>query len=127
MIATYLVTDMSSGMPESPEKLVSKEMRERMRPEQIGRRLLILRLSERLKPSEMSDRLGIERTYWSRWEKGKRPPTDHVRALLIQHFDITMDWLILGRWDKLPYDRAEKMREAEAHLDSGFDPEDFIS
>lgn len=81
-----------------------------MMPDQIGRRMAILREAFDLKPAEMADMLGIERTYWSRFEKGHRPITDMTAYLLVDRFGITLDWLILGRWDRLPLDVANKLR-----------------
>ena len=83
-----------------------------MHPDQIGRRLKLLREAFDLKPSEMADMLGIERTYWSRFEGGKRAVSDEVAYLLTERFGITLDFLILGKWDKLPLDVAAKLREA---------------
>jgi len=103
-------------MPTKPEELVPYEMRLRMRPEAIGRRLTLLRVAHNLKPAEIADMLDIERTYWSRFEGGKRKVTDDVAALLVERFGVTLDFLILGRWGKLPLDLAEKLRKAEADL-----------
>lgn len=97
-------------MAKSPETLLPRDMASEMRPERIGARLYALRTAHGLPPSEISDQLGIERTYWSRFEGGKRAVTETVAALLVARFGITLDWLILGRWDKLPFDLAEKMR-----------------
>jgi plasmid maintenance system antidote protein VapI len=94
------------------DKLKSSTIAE-MRPERIGHRLYLLRMAMGLKPSEISDMLGIERTYWSRFEGGKRPITESFAALLVEEFGVTLDFLILGRWDKLPTDLSLKMREVE--------------
>lgn len=84
-----------------------------MRPERIGHRLMLLRCSVGLRPAQIADMLGIERTSWSRFEGGRRPITEHVAALLCERFGVTLDFLILGRWDRLPLDMAEKMRAIE--------------
>ena len=84
-----------------------------MQKERIGARLRTLRLSLGLKPSEIADMLGIERTYWSRFEGGKRPVSDDLAVLLVVRFGVTLDWLILGRLDKLPFDLAERLRSVE--------------
>lgn len=81
-----------------------------MYPDRIGERLRILREAFGLGKAEMADLLGIERTYWSRFENGKRAVSDEVAYLLTDRFGVTLDWLILGRWDRLPLDVAEKMR-----------------
>ena len=84
-----------------------------MVPERIGYRLMLLREAMGLRPSEMADLLDIPRTYWSRFEGGKRAITDPVAVALVERFGVTLDFLILGRWDKLPLDLAEKMRAVE--------------
>lgn len=83
-------------------------------PSGSGTRLWLLREALGLRPSEISDMLGIPRTYWSRFEGGKRAVSDTTAALLVLRFGVTLDFLILGKWDKLPYDLAEKMRAVEA-------------
>lgn len=65
-----------------------------------------------MKPAEMADFLGVERTYWTRFEKGRRPVSDEVAYLLTERFGITLDWLLLGKMDKLPLDVADKLRAA---------------
>jgi transcriptional regulator with XRE-family HTH domain len=99
-----------AGMSSPPESSLPSDLAAEMRPERIGERMRALRRALGLRPSEMADLLGIERTYWSRFEGGKRPISDHVAVLLVARFGVTLDWLILGRWDKLPFDLAEKLR-----------------
>jgi DNA-binding XRE family transcriptional regulator len=113
VIATKLVTSHAKTMSTKSKNLLPDEMRDQMRPERIGYRLKLLRVSHGLTPSEMADMLDIERTYWSRFEGGKRAVSDTVAALLVARFGVTLDFLILGRWDKLPLDLAEKLRAAE--------------
>lgn len=81
-----------------------------MRNEAVGARLKLLRLALGKTSSEMADSLDIERTYWSRFERGRQGLSDTVAALLCVRHGVTLDFLILGRWDKLPIDLAEKMR-----------------
>lgn len=102
-----------AGMTDPTQSNIPSSLAEQMRPEKIGERMRILRLALGLKPAEIADALGIERTYWSRFECGRRPVSDHVAVLLVARFGITLDWLILGRWDKLPFDLAEKLRSVE--------------
>lgn len=89
-----------------------------MRPERTGHRLRLLREALGYKPSEIADALGIERTYWSRSEGGKRALSDGIAVLLVDRFGVTLDFLVLGRWDKLPLDLAMRMREVESRLSS---------
>lgn len=99
-------------MPANPETLLPEPLQIEMRADRIGQRLRLLRLALGMSPSEIADTLDIERTYWSRFEGGKRPITEAVAALLVVRFGVTLDWLILGKWDSLPFALAEKMRAA---------------
>ena len=76
----------------------------------------LLRTAFNMKPAEVSDYLGIERTYWSRSENGKRQIPDALAVQLVARFGVTLDWLILGRWDKLSVELADKLRSAEAEV-----------
>lgn len=105
----------SENMNALPEQL-PEHAREAMRPEAIGHRLKLIRMAHDLSPSEMADLLGIERTYWSRFELGRRAITDPVAALLVLRFRVTLDFVVLGIWDKLPFDLAERMKEIDASL-----------
>lgn len=108
------VTAHSRTMPSKPETLLPDNVQTEMRPERIGYRLRLLRLALEMSPSEIADSLDIERTYWSRFEGGRRPVTESVAALLVVRYGITLDWLILGRWDSLPFALAQKMRAIAA-------------
>ncbi len=114
VIATKMVIDQVRVMPTKPEISLPTPMLTEMRPEKIGHRLKLLREALGLKPAEIADILGIERTYWSRFEGGKRAITDVVAALLVDRFGVTLDFLILGRWDRLPLDLATRMRDLES-------------
>lgn len=81
-----------------------------MYPDRIGERLKLIREAHGLRPAEIADMLGIERTYWSRFEGGKRAVSDEVAYLLTERFNVTLDFVILGRWDKLSVEVAEKLR-----------------
>ena len=89
-----------------------------MYPDMIGSRLRTIRVAFGLKPSQIADRLGINRSVWSRLEAGKRPPPDEVAYLVCDHFQVTLDYLILGRWGGLSLEVADKLRAAEAKIAS---------
>ena len=114
MIATFSEFAHLPDMKSKPENLLPEPVSMEMRPERIGHRMMLLRTAVGMKPAEMADALGIERTYWSRFEGGKRPLSDTVAALLVDRFGVTLDFLILGRWDRLPFELAEKMRALES-------------
>lgn len=113
-IDTELVIDDGLSMSATPKQQLSPAIAAEMKPERIGYRLQLLREALELKPSEISDMLGIPRTYWSRFENGNRAITEVTAALLVERFGVTLDFLILGRWDRLPLDLAEKMRRVES-------------
>jgi plasmid maintenance system antidote protein VapI len=112
-IVTRSVIRQSVSMLAKHDTLLSEVSRTEMTPERIGRRMMLLREAVGLKPSEMADMLGLQRTYWSRFEGGKRSISETVAVALVERFGVTLDFLILGRWDKLPLDIAEKMRDVE--------------
>ena len=110
MIAHDYAAEQSSAMSLKPDSLLPPDIWQAMKNEAVGHRLSLLRRALEMSPSEMADSLGIERTYWSRYEKGRQGLSDSVAALLTVRFGVTLDFLLLGRWDKLPLDLAEKMR-----------------
>lgn len=105
--ATILCRDYAAMSDRTPPRIPREMM-----PDKIGQRLALLREAYGMKSSEMADYLGIERTYWTRFERGHRPPSDEVAFLLTERFNITLDWLLLGKMDKLPLDVADKLRAA---------------
>lgn len=113
VIATKSVTIQIIPMTAKQKIALPPEVSAAMKPEAIGHRLRLLRLALGMSPSEMADDLGIERTYWSRFENGRRAITDTFAALLVARHGVTLDFLILGRWDKLPLDLANAMRAAD--------------
>jgi len=110
VIETFVSAMHCPGMSNQAENRLPPEMR----PEEIGKRLKLLREAYSLKASEIADMLGIERTYWTRFEKGHRAITDEVAYLLVDRFGVTLDFLILGRWGSLPMQVADKLRAAQA-------------
>lgn len=114
MIDAKLVMPENQGMSTSQdnlkEKLLSPGLRSEMHADRIGNRLMLLREALGMKPAEISERLDIPPTYWSRFENGKRPLTETIAAALVERYGVTLDFLILGKWDKLPSDLADRMR-----------------
>ena len=104
----------SAHMVTSPN--LSAETAAEMKPERIGYRLKLIREAKEMKPAQMAEFLGIERTYWSRFEGGKRPITDAMAALLVERCEVTLDFIILGRWDRLSFSVAESLKSAESRL-----------
>lgn len=109
------------AMSVTPRESLPEPVLTEMSPDRIAWRLRLLREALGMSKAEISDDLGIERTYWSRFEKGKRPVSFHVGALLVARYGVTLDFLILGRWDKLPLDLATALRRAETAIKSSSD------
>ena len=101
-------------MTTAPKNQLPAEMTAEMRPEAIAYRLELIRRAADLSKSEIADALGIERSYWSRFEGGKRAITEPVAALLVDRFGVTLDFVFLGRWHTLPFEAAQKLRAAES-------------
>ena len=115
MIASFFLAQHCRGMSDAPtEPRIPREMY----ADRIGARMRLVREAFNLKPAEIADMLGIERTYWSRFEGGRRPINDEVAYLLVDRFGITLDFLMLGRWDTLRLDVAEKLRAAARASDA---------
>lgn len=110
MIATDFFHDHCAGMSIKPDSLLPTEVVQAMRNDAVGHRLKLLRRALDKRPAEMADLLGIERTYWSRFENGRQGLSDSVAALLVINFGVTLDFLTLGRWEGLPVGLAHKMR-----------------
>lgn len=113
-IAARVDWSQSAAMNTAPKEQLSAEMLAEMRPEKIGERLRLIRQAHDLSKSEIADALGIERTYWSRFEGGKRAVTEPVAALLVDRFSVTLDFVFLGRWHTLPFEVAQRLRDVES-------------
>jgi transcriptional regulator with XRE-family HTH domain len=111
VIAEITSPDHVPNMSIKPDSLLPRDISDAMKNEAVGYRLALLRRALGLSPSEMADHLGIERTYWSRYEKGRQGLSPSVAALLVVRFGVSLDFLVLGRWDRVPLDLAEKMRK----------------
>lgn len=113
-----MVTAQNRAMANAQEQLLSHHTLSEMRPERIGRRLRLVRMALDMKPSEIADSLGVERTYWSRFENGRRAVTETVAALMSERYGVTLDFLILGKWGGLPMELAQRIRAIEAEESS---------
>lgn len=77
---------------------------------QVGARLRVMREALGLRASEISDQIGMERTYWSRFENGKRTLTLDMAYKICKAYPVTLDYLFLGRVHSLRDDIASKIR-----------------
>ena len=85
-----------------------------LRQEAIGGRLKSIREAYGLKPSEIADKLGVERTYWSRWETGARPIPIDMAYALTQMFEVDLDYVLSGDLRAVPLDVRERLATASA-------------
>lgn len=107
-IETKSVMDHVPAMS-SPLNRANPAMLAAMRPERIGERLVYLRRALGLSSKEISDQLGIEQTYWSRAETGKRGLNYALSALLQERWDVTTDYLLYGKLAGMPRDLANRI------------------
>jgi transcriptional regulator with XRE-family HTH domain len=62
----------------------------------LGKRLKLLRKLRELTQEEISQSLGIERTRYSKWEKGVSEPNLKMLCRIADYFHVSTDYL-LGR------------------------------
>ncbi len=75
----------------------------------FGRRLRLLRELRRLTQEELSERLGVERTRYNKWENGVSEPSLMMLCKIADYFHVSTDYL-LGRTNVLnsPGSKKEK-------------------
>ncbi len=70
---------------------------ESIKAEHISRRLRAIRRANGLTAAEMARLLEIERTYWTRWERGHRPIPNDMIWRITQLFEVDFDYVLAGR------------------------------
>lgn len=83
-----------------------------MKAKNVGERLRAIRESNNLSPSQMADLLGVERTYWTRWEKGHRPIPTPEAAKLTEMFEVDLDYILVGNTKSVPAEVQAALRAA---------------
>lgn len=68
-----------------------------MQPKTIGDRIRALRIKKNLSVGSMAIQLGVERKVLYRWEAGENKPDIDNVALLSMFFNVTTDYLIMGK------------------------------
>lgn len=101
---------------EFPENVAMREtsqMRgpDALRAEEIGKRLKALREAHDLNSAELAARLDVQRTYWSRWETGKRPIPPDIAFRLTTIFPVDLDYIYLGDLRQVPVELQTKLEE----------------
>jgi transcriptional regulator with XRE-family HTH domain len=77
----------------------------------IGSRLLGIRTSLRVRKTEMANRLGISISGYFKNEKGENCPDITTFQVLADQFDLSLDWLIMGRGEEIYKSPAEIKEE----------------
>lgn len=65
--------------------------------ESVKERIKQVRKVLKLSQKEISERIGIARTYWTSLENGNRDITGKILMSLLVTFDISADWLLTGK------------------------------
>ena len=64
---------------------------------EIGQRIRALRKEHRLTQQEFADMLHITKDHYAHIESGGRPAPLYLLADLTDYFDVTLDYLVLGK------------------------------
>ncbi len=76
----------------------------------IGQRLLLVRQVEGLNQRAFCRRAGIAHNTYNQYEKGERRPSIDNAILLVEAYDLTLDWIYLGDPSGLRYETADAVK-----------------
>lgn len=83
-------------------------------PDQVGRRITMLRRVLGMKQSEFADVCGFQRGELAAWESGgRRPSIQKASQITARYPEITLDWLFLGDPRHMTVDMMERLAAAE--------------
>ena len=82
-----------------------------MRAKAVGARLKAIREAHNLIGAKVADMLGVERTYWSRWETGTRPIPVDIAYQITTLFEVDLDFIYLGDLRSVPPELQSKLLE----------------
>ncbi len=68
-------------------------------PIRVGTRLRAIREHFDISQSEFCGRVGCTVGALSNWENGRQRPQPKMQKRIVDTFDLTLDWLMLGRGD----------------------------
>lgn len=71
-------------------------------PKSIGKRLVRTREALGYSQAQFCREIGIERNQYNPFEKGRRRITVDVALLILDRFEISLDWIYAGRKMGLP-------------------------
>ena len=70
-------------------------------PENVGKRILEVRLAHGMSQSEFSARAGISASALANWEQGRSRPSLGSAQCMADAFELTLDFIFLGRTETL--------------------------
>jgi len=88
--------------------------REDRSPQAIGRRLKDTRDALGLNQRQFAQRASIAANTYNQWERGTGRPRLDEAILLVDMYDLTLDWIYLGDQRRLAYELVEALKRAEA-------------
>lgn len=72
-------------------------------PHRVGQRILHVRTKFELSQSQLASQCGFSVTALSNWENGRQRPSIAAAKKIVDLFDLTLDYLMLGRVETLKY------------------------
>ncbi len=85
----------------------------------VGERIRLVRKAHGLSQSELARKIGFSVTALSGWENGRTRPRIDAAEKIIDVFDLTLDYLLLGRMGTLRYSVAVHLNEGNNGLNIG--------
>ena len=82
-------------------------------PRTVGKRLFAARTAHGLSQSELARECGFSITALSNWENGRQRPALESAEKICQLFDLTLDYLLLGKSETLKHSVFLHLRQDE--------------
>ena len=86
---------------------------QRYSAEVVGRRIERLRNAYGLTQTDFAQRVGVLRESVSLWERGKQRPGIGPAQRIADSYNVTLDWIFLGRLGTLQFQMAQKLNAHE--------------
>ena len=75
-------------------------------PRHVAERLLAIRRAHDLSQVKFANECGVSATALANWEQGRQRPSIEAAKKIVDRFDLTLDYLLLGRTGTLKRDIA---------------------
>lgn len=82
-------------------------------PSEVGKRIQQVRMRQGYTQEEFAEKLNIERSFVSKLERGEKSPSVDILVLISSTFDITTDYLLLGKSDALHITKKQILKIIE--------------